>query len=80
MSALFRPDHSGFPLLRKSTPISGATFPKSSESSAVNQPSGNSAAPTFSSLNLPDGLVRKLAQNKIVTPSPIQTAVIPDAA
>ncbi len=46
----------------------------------MNQPVGNSAPlPTFSSFNLPEGLVRKLAQQKIVTPSPIQTAVIPDA-
>ncbi len=37
------------------------------------------AQPTFSSFDLPDGLVRKLAQQQIVTPSPIQTAVIPDA-
>lgn len=34
---------------------------------------------TFSDFDLPDGLVRKLAQQQIVTPSPIQTAVIPDA-
>jgi len=45
----------------------------------VNQPAGSTALPTFSSFNLPDGLVRKLAQQQIVTPSPIQMAVIPDA-
>ena len=41
--------------------------------------STDKALPTFSSFNLPDGLVRKLAQQQIVTPSPIQMAVIPDA-
>ena len=41
--------------------------------------SNDTKAPTFSSFNLPDGLVRKLAQQQIVTPSPIQMAVIPDA-
>lgn len=45
----------------------------------MNQPAGSTALPTFSSFNLPDGLVRKLAQQQIVTPSPIQMAVIPDA-
>ncbi|MGA9714855.1 MAG: DEAD/DEAH box helicase [Aeromicrobium sp.] len=41
--------------------------------------SHDTTLPTFSSFNLPDGLVRKLAQQQIVTPSPIQMAVIPDA-
>ncbi len=41
--------------------------------------SNDTTLPTFSSFNLPDGLVRKLAQQQIVTPSPIQMAVIPDA-
>ncbi|GAA2084976.1 DEAD/DEAH box helicase [Aeromicrobium tamlense] len=35
--------------------------------------------PTFDDLSLPDGLVRKLAQQEIVNPSPIQQAVIPAA-
>jgi len=35
--------------------------------------------PTFDTLSLPDALVRKLAQQEIVTPSPIQAAVIPAA-
>jgi superfamily II DNA/RNA helicase len=34
---------------------------------------------TFSSLGLPDALTRKLAQQQIVDPSPIQAAVVPDA-
>ncbi|MFD9544280.1 DEAD/DEAH box helicase [Streptomyces sp. NPDC060022] len=34
---------------------------------------------TFSSLGLPDGIVRKLAQNGVTAPFPIQAATIPDA-
>ncbi|MGW3498686.1 DEAD/DEAH box helicase [Streptomyces sp. NPDC001020] len=40
-----------------------------------------SAAPeiTFADLGLPEGVVRKLAQNGVTTPFPIQAATIPDA-
>ncbi|MEU9414072.1 DEAD/DEAH box helicase [Streptomyces sp. NPDC048272] len=34
---------------------------------------------TFSDLGLPDGIVRKLAQNGVTSPFPIQAATIPDA-
>ncbi|MEU2368492.1 DEAD/DEAH box helicase [Streptomyces pseudogriseolus] len=34
---------------------------------------------TFASLGLPEGVVRKLAQNGVTTPFPIQAATIPDA-
>ncbi|WP_405458600.1 DEAD/DEAH box helicase [Streptomyces sp. NBC_00101] len=34
---------------------------------------------TFASLGLPDGIVRKLAQNGVTSPFPIQAATIPDA-
>ncbi|KPI20090.1 DEAD/DEAH box helicase domain protein [Actinobacteria bacterium OK074] len=34
---------------------------------------------TFASLGLPDGVVRKLAQNGVTVPFPIQAATIPDA-
>ncbi|MGW2841667.1 DEAD/DEAH box helicase [Streptomyces sp. NPDC001493] len=34
---------------------------------------------TFASLGLPEGIVRKLAQNGVTTPFPIQAATIPDA-
>ncbi|UUU23271.1 DEAD/DEAH box helicase [Streptomyces sp. DSM 40750] len=39
------------------------------------------AAPevTFATLGLPDGIVRKLAQNGVTVPFPIQAATIPDA-
>ncbi|MGP4048742.1 DEAD/DEAH box helicase [Streptomyces sp. 2A115] len=35
--------------------------------------------PTFGDLGLPDGIVRKLAQNGVTSPFPIQAATIPDA-
>ncbi|MEV8128397.1 DEAD/DEAH box helicase [Streptomyces sp. NPDC085944] len=37
------------------------------------------AEPTFADLGLPEGVVRKLAQNGVTTPFPIQAATIPDA-
>ncbi|GAA2605493.1 DEAD/DEAH box helicase [Streptomyces lienomycini] len=52
-----------------------ATTPESTET--VEAP----AAPesTFADLGLPEGVVRKLAQNGVTTPFPIQAATIPDA-
>ncbi|WP_329027584.1 DEAD/DEAH box helicase [Streptomyces sp. NBC_01423] len=43
--------------------------------------SAESAEPTvtFGDLGLPEGIVRKLAQNGVTTPFPIQAATIPDA-
>ncbi|MEU6495197.1 DEAD/DEAH box helicase [Streptomyces sp. NPDC049097] len=42
---------------------------------------GGEAAPevTFADLGLPEGIVRKLAQNGVTVPFPIQAATIPDA-
>ncbi|MFF7286270.1 DEAD/DEAH box helicase [Streptomyces griseorubiginosus] len=42
---------------------------------------GTEGAPevTFADLGLPEGVVRKLAQNGVTTPFPIQAATIPDA-
>jgi superfamily II DNA/RNA helicase len=37
------------------------------------------AEPTFTELGLPEGVVRKLAQNGVTSPFPIQAATIPDA-
>ncbi|GAA3301250.1 DEAD/DEAH box helicase [Streptomyces cinereospinus] len=46
-------------------------------------PAGDDQAPeieiTFADLGLPEGVVRKLAQNGVTTPFPIQAATIPDA-
>ncbi|WP_438487263.1 DEAD/DEAH box helicase [Streptomyces sp. S186] len=40
---------------------------------------GDTATVTFADLGLPEGVVRKLAQNGVTTPFPIQAATIPDA-
>lgn len=45
----------------------------------VNNTANSPALPTFSQFDLPDSLVRKLVQQGIVNPSPIQQAVIPSA-
>ncbi|MGW1539291.1 DEAD/DEAH box helicase [Streptomyces sp. NPDC002309] len=48
---------------------------------AETQAAENDQAPeiTFADLGLPEGVVRKLAQNGVTTPFPIQAATIPDA-
>ncbi|MGG2462119.1 DEAD/DEAH box helicase [Streptomyces sp. RGM 3693] len=40
---------------------------------------GDDQTVTFAALGLPEGVVRKLAQNGVTTPFPIQAATIPDA-
>ncbi|MCW2841285.1 MAG: box helicase [Aeromicrobium sp.] len=45
----------------------------------MNQPAGSPVLPTFSTLDLPAAIVSTLARQEIVTPSPVQLAVIPDA-
>ncbi|WP_411152432.1 DEAD/DEAH box helicase [Streptomyces sp. A30] len=51
------------------------------EGTVVPETTGTEDAPevTFASLGLPEGVVRKLAQNGVTTPFPIQAATIPDA-
>ncbi|MCF4139135.1 DEAD/DEAH box helicase [Streptomyces sp. Tue 6430] len=40
---------------------------------------GKAPEPTFTDLGLPEGVVRKLTQNGVTSPFPIQAATIPDA-
>ncbi|MFJ3978616.1 DEAD/DEAH box helicase, partial [Streptomyces sp. NPDC090021] len=56
--------------------VSGGSFEDSSDFDA-----DADAEPTitFGDLGLPEGIVRKLAQNGVTTPFPIQAATIPDA-
>ncbi|MBT2439015.1 DEAD/DEAH box helicase [Streptomyces sp. ISL-36] len=51
------------------------------ESSETQSTEAESSEPTitFADLGLPEGVVRKLAQNGVTTPFPIQAATIPDA-
>ncbi|MFF4800409.1 DEAD/DEAH box helicase [Streptomyces sp. NPDC001351] len=44
-----------------------------------NEGTEDAAEVTFADLGLPEGVVRKLAQNGVTTPFPIQAATIPDA-
>ncbi|MFE8913027.1 DEAD/DEAH box helicase [Streptomyces globisporus] len=58
-----------------------AEAPEAEPSEASAEPTVTSAEPTvtFGELGLPEGIVRKLAQNGVTTPFPIQAATIPDA-
>ncbi|WP_267716556.1 DEAD/DEAH box helicase [Streptomyces sp. CoH17] len=55
--------------------VEAADAPATAES----QEAAEAPEPTFSDLGLPEGVVRKLAQNGVTTPFPIQAATIPDA-
>ncbi|MFJ5869178.1 DEAD/DEAH box helicase [Streptomyces parvus] len=67
----------------------GATAPAAEQTpvaaeAEASESSDSSEAPTeptvtFGDLGLPEGIVRKLAQNGVTTPFPIQAATIPDA-
>ncbi|MEU2930411.1 DEAD/DEAH box helicase [Streptomyces sp. NPDC007251] len=46
---------------------------------AADTPQNQTPQITFADLGLPEGVVRKLAQNGVTTPFPIQAATIPDA-
>ncbi|MFE0191326.1 DEAD/DEAH box helicase [Streptomyces sp. NPDC059008] len=56
------------------------TAPEVTESDASAESAADDADTiTFADLGLPEGVVRKLAQNGVTTPFPIQAATIPDA-
>ncbi|GGZ24873.1 DEAD/DEAH box helicase [Streptomyces poonensis] len=58
-----------------------STLPEGTEDTATAPEAAAPEAPevTFADLGLPEGVVRKLAQNGVTTPFPIQAATIPDA-
>ncbi|MFI6341054.1 DEAD/DEAH box helicase [Streptomyces sp. NPDC050535] len=58
-----------------SAPDAVVSAPEASEKSEASE----TPEITFGSLGLPDGIVRKLAQNGVTAPFPIQAATIPDA-
>ncbi|MFJ8848236.1 DEAD/DEAH box helicase [Streptomyces cyaneofuscatus] len=57
------------------------TTTEAADTEAADEAPAADAEPTvtFGSLGLPDGIVRKLAQNGVTAPFPIQAATIPDA-
>ncbi|MEV4973313.1 DEAD/DEAH box helicase [Streptomyces scopuliridis] len=61
--------------------VAPETAPETDETSRVDEASDADEAPglTFADLGLPDGIVRKLTQNGVTAPFPIQAATIPDA-
>ncbi|MFD6114763.1 DEAD/DEAH box helicase [Streptomyces yangpuensis] len=61
--------------------VSGGSFEDSSDDFDADADADADAEPTitFGDLGLPEGIVRKLAQNGVTTPFPIQAATIPDA-
>ncbi len=56
------------------TAVAEAVVAETAESAETAEPTV-----TFGDLGLPEGIVRKLAQNGVTTPFPIQAATIPDA-
>ncbi|OSP39480.1 RNA helicase [Streptomyces sp. 13-12-16] len=53
--------------------------PENTEDTDITSAPEAAPEPTFADLGLPEGVVRKLAQNGVTTPFPIQAATIPDA-
>ncbi|MFE0661889.1 DEAD/DEAH box helicase [Streptomyces sp. NPDC058875] len=59
--------------------VSGGSFEDSTDDFAADADADAEPTVTFGDLGLPEGIVRKLAQNGVTTPFPIQAATIPDA-
>ncbi|BDM73738.1 hypothetical protein HEK616_72250 [Streptomyces nigrescens] len=66
---------------RPAAEVTEATATSDTEAAADAQAEADTDADTitFADLGLPEGVVRKLAQNGVTTPFPIQAATIPDA-
>ncbi|NEE41946.1 DEAD/DEAH box helicase, partial [Streptomyces sp. SID7982] len=62
------------PAAEKTDEVPAAEAPEAEAPEASTEPTV-----TFGDLGLPEGIVRKLAQNGVTTPFPIQAATIPDA-
>ncbi|MBC9719084.1 DEAD/DEAH box helicase [Streptomyces sp. TRM66268-LWL] len=82
----FSTDHSVMPASAEDEAIVDAaeaaveTVVEADETPAAPEvPAAEAANVTFADLGLPEGVVRKLAQNGVTTPFPIQAATIPDA-
>ncbi|MFE5625623.1 DEAD/DEAH box helicase [Streptomyces virginiae] len=59
--------------------VSGESFEDSTDDFDADADADAEPTITFGDLGLPEGIVRKLAQNGVTTPFPIQAATIPDA-
>ncbi|MFC8919975.1 DEAD/DEAH box helicase [Streptomyces sp. NPDC057116] len=73
--SIFSPDHAVMPENDELVEaVEASDAPEAPEQEAADE-----AQVTFGDLGLPEGIVRKLAQNGVTTPFPIQAATIPDA-
>ncbi|WP_156723508.1 DEAD/DEAH box helicase [Streptomyces apocyni] len=68
----------------ETTKVSESTTPEADAAPEADASDASEAAPktpelTFTDLGLPEGVVRKLTQNGVTAPFPIQAATIPDA-
>ena len=76
------PDHFVVPTADEYVPVAPATDP-ATDDLATGRPDDradrDTPEVTFADLGLPEAVVRKLAQNGVTTPFPIQAATIPDA-
>ncbi|MFG2333663.1 DEAD/DEAH box helicase [Streptomyces sp. NPDC048604] len=84
--SIFSSDHAVLPendeiveIVEVAEAVIETTEIEASESEASESEDSAEPTVTFGDLGLPEGVVRKLAQNGVTTPFPIQAATIPDA-
>ncbi|MGW6568520.1 DEAD/DEAH box helicase, partial [Streptomyces sp. NPDC054975] len=77
--SIFSPDHAVMPENDEIVEAVEATEIVETVDSAEESTEADEPTITFADLGLPEGVVRKLAQNGVTTPFPIQAATIPDA-
>ncbi|MFF8833729.1 DEAD/DEAH box helicase [Streptomyces sp. NPDC015131] len=81
--SIFSPDHAVMPENAEfdENTVDGAVEATDAPEAAdvTEQQAAEEPQVTFGDLGLPEGIVRKLAQNGVTTPFPIQAATIPDA-
>ncbi|MFE5485311.1 DEAD/DEAH box helicase [Streptomyces sp. NPDC056527] len=77
--SIFSSDHAVMPENDEIVEAVEATEIVETEASDVTEAESSEPTVTFADLGLPEGVVRKLAQNGVTTPFPIQAATIPDA-
>ncbi|MEV3989525.1 DEAD/DEAH box helicase [Streptomyces sp. NPDC049837] len=74
--SIFSPDHAVMP---ENADLDESVALADEAPEAPEQQTADEPQITFGDLGLPEGIVRKLAQNGVTTPFPIQAATIPDA-
>ncbi|MEU9862113.1 DEAD/DEAH box helicase [Streptomyces sp. NPDC047971] len=77
--SIFSSDHAVMPESDEIVEALEATETVETEASDAAEAESSEPTVTFADLGLPEGVVRKLAQNGVTTPFPIQAATIPDA-